>query len=56
MKSNSQLLFLLAAIFLVGSVVWFVRQNHIVAIGCLVVAIVELIIGLIFWRKTKGYK
>lgn len=51
--NRSQLLFVLAAIFLIASIVWFVRLNTIVGIGALVVAIVMLVLALITRKRDK---
>lgn len=48
-----QLLFCLAAIFFLVSVVWFIRRNAIVGVGALVVAVVILVIALISRKQDQ---
>ena len=48
-----QLLFCLAVIFFIASVVWFIRRNTIVGVGALAVAIVMLVIALIVRKQDK---
>ena len=48
-----QLLFCLAAIFFLVSVVWFIRRNTIVGVGALVVAIVLFVIALIARKQDQ---
>ena len=48
-----QLLFCLAVIFFLVSVVWFIRRNTIVGVGALVVAVVILVIALIARKRDQ---
>lgn len=54
MMSKSRSLFLCAAVVFICSLIWFARRDLVTAIIFLLIATVELVAGIIFWRKSKN--